>query len=152
MKKKNRKHSFTAYAAKLRLIAFVLVWVLLLSVVPPISLAAEEKVTNTEQSLSEEETEQVYTYTEITDMRDSFTKHFRRSDGKIVAIVYPEVMHTEKDGEMVDVDNRLSYSKSLGAYRTANDEFAVSFASAASADSTVGIAFDGSPCLGVWTL
>lgn len=143
MKKKNRKHSFTAYAAKLRLIAFVLVWVLLLSVVPPISLAAEEKVTATEQSLSQEETDQAYTYTEITEMRDSFTKHFRRSDGKIVAIVYPEVMHTEKDGEMVDVDNRLSYSKSLGAYRTANDEFAVSFASSASADSTVGITFEG---------
>lgn len=89
-----------------------------MSVVPPISLAAEEKVTATEQSLSQEETDQAYTYTEITEMRDSFTKHFRRSDGKIVAIVYPEVMHTEKDGEMVDVDNRLSYSKSLGAYRT----------------------------------
>lgn len=143
MKKKNRKHSFTAYAAKLRLIALVLVWVLLLSVVPPISLAAEEKVTATEQSLSQEETNQAYTYTEITEMRDSFTKHFRRSDGKIVAIVYPEVMHTEKDGEMVDVDNRLSYSKSLGAYRTANDEFAVSFAPSASADSTVGITFEG---------
>ena len=143
MKKKNRKQKFIVHATKLRMISFVLVLVILLGVVPPISLAAEEKVIATEQSLSQEETERTYTYTEITEMRDIFTKHFRRSDGKIVAIVYPEVMHAEKNGEMVDVDNRLSYSKSLGTYRTANDEFAVSFASAASADSTVGITFEG---------
>lgn len=143
MKKKNRERSFTAYAAKLRLIAFGLVLVVLLGIVPPISFAAEEKISVNDQEFSAEETEPIYTYTEITEMRDSFTKHFRRSDGKIVAIVYPEVMHTEKNGEMVDVDNRLSYSESLGAYHTANDEFAVSFASAASADSTVGITFEG---------
>ena len=113
MKKKIRKHNFMVHTTKLRLIAFVLVWMLLLSVVPPISFAAEEKISVNDQEFSAEETEPIYTYTEITEMRDCFTKHFRRSDGKVVAIVYydksclPNLNVVSKTADLTSGENIL---------------------------------------------
>ncbi|MHB8963176.1 MAG: RICIN domain-containing protein, partial [Saccharofermentanales bacterium] len=47
---------------------------------------------------------------EITDLRDKYTKHFRMSDGTMVAATYPEAVHFMQDGKWSDVDNSLSES------------------------------------------
>ena len=48
---------------------------------------------------------------EETDLRDAGVKHFRLSDGRYMAAIYPEPVHYEKDGEWVDIDNTLREEK-----------------------------------------
>ena len=48
---------------------------------------------------------------EETELRDTGVKHFRLSDGRYMAAIYPEPVHYEKDGEWVDIDNTLREEK-----------------------------------------
>ena len=48
---------------------------------------------------------------EETELRDAGVKHFRLSDGRYMAAIYPEPVHYEKDGEWVDIDNTLREEK-----------------------------------------
>ena len=48
---------------------------------------------------------------EETELRDAGVKHFRLSDGRYMAAIYPEPVHYEKDGEWVDINNTLREAK-----------------------------------------
>ena len=45
---------------------------------------------------------------EIVSLREENVKHFRMSDGSVVAATYDVPVHTLEDGEWVDIDNTLS--------------------------------------------
>lgn len=61
------------------------------------------------QEVSEEETPEISG--EETSLRDAGVKHFRLSDGRFMAAIYPEPVHYEKDGEWVEIDNTLKEVK-----------------------------------------
>lgn len=44
---------------------------------------------------------------EIEERREENVKHFRMSDGSVMAAVYPEAVHKEENGKFVDIDNTL---------------------------------------------
>jgi len=52
-----------------------------------------------------EEAEVLY---EVESKREANVKHFRMSDGTIRAAIYPDVVHYEKNGKLVDIDNSLT--------------------------------------------
>lgn len=101
---------------------------------------AYEEATVTESEVLDGANE--LTYTEIAERRDAFTKHFKRSDGKYVAIVYSEAVHTLQDGAYVNLDNRLLQTEDA-RYETVSDSFQVSFAPTASAQDSVSLSFEG---------
>ena len=124
----------------LRILSFILALVILtlsLPTFPMVADAAEEEAEALEVG------EEILTYTEEVELRDQFTKHFRRSDGQYVAVVYAEPVHAGERGNMTDIDNRLTYRASSGRYESANEEFAVSFAPTPAADRTVSVSFEG---------
>ncbi|MBQ7364239.1 MAG: RICIN domain-containing protein, partial [Clostridia bacterium] len=86
-------------------------------------------------------TEDAVTYTEIPEQRDRFTKHFQRSDGKHVAVVYSEAIHTLENGEMVNVDNRLTLNGTR--YETKNTGFGASFAKSVTEENLITLSFEG---------
>ncbi|MCL2775957.1 MAG: DNRLRE domain-containing protein, partial [Oscillospiraceae bacterium] len=54
-------------------------------------------------------TEEAYVIEEIVEKRDAVTKHFRMSDGSMVAALYEDTVHyLDADGVWEEIDNRLS--------------------------------------------
>ena len=56
-----------------------------------------------------------YSAIEVEDNRDRTSKHFRLSDGTIMAADYGMDVHYEKDGAWKDIDNRLIYEAPTAA-------------------------------------
>ena len=135
MKKRLRTQSTLNHKPP-RLLSFMIAVLLLFGAVSPsVSFALDGYRTDTQDGTdgsvsSESEALSLsgeITYTEIEEKRDAFTKHFKRSDGKYVAVLYSEPVHTVKDGQYVNLDNRLIETAN-GRYETVNDAFRVSFA------------------------
>jgi len=143
MKYQGAKHLHSFTRLHVRIVSMLLSLLLLFSFVPPISLAAESETTQG-ASVSEPavKTTDNATYTEIVERRDQFTKHFKRNDGKIVAIVYPEAIHTVENGVMVNLDNRLTKSVS-GRFENADQDFHASFAASAAEPDAIRLMFEG---------
>ena len=83
---------------------------------------------------------------ELTELRESDIKHFRRADGISEMVVYPYDVHFESDGRWIDIDNTLVETINEDGetvYRNAASDFVVSFASNLSSDSLVTIEYNG---------
>ena len=83
---------------------------------------------------------------ELTELRESDIKHFRRADGISEMVVYPYDVHFESDGRWIDIDNTLVETINEDGetvYRNAASDFVVSFASNLSSDNLVTIEYNG---------
>ena len=83
---------------------------------------------------------------ELTELRESDIKHFRRADGISEMVVYPYDVHFESDGRWIDIDNTLVETINEDGdtvYRNAASDFVVSFAPNLSSDSLVTIEYNG---------
>ena len=138
-------------------IALILVVVMLFSCLPLTAIAGtmdNSTETETEQSQSqnnyndmievplEESTEDIYILAEDTTKRGEFEKHYLCSDGRFVAVTYPEAVHyQDESGEWADIDNSLSLNSAKGVYEAQNGDFKISFhAPAQSSDTSVASA------------
>ena len=144
--KKQKQSRFTHIHPSVKAVSLLLSILLFFSACPPISFAfggndETEAALQNESVLQSDAVEEI-TYTEIPEKRDAFTKHFKRSDGKYVAIVYSEAVHTYRNGGFINLDNRLLLTED-GRYQTAEDAFCVSFTPNASGDELVSISFEG---------
>lgn len=126
-----------------RILSLILSLLCFFSFVPPLSFAQES--TQTKEAAASDltlDTEEALTYTELVERRDRFTKHFKRSDGKFVAIVYPEAIHTAENGVMVNLDNRLT-KRASGRYENEGQGFLASFAPSISDTEPIRLSFEG---------
>lgn len=82
---------------------------------------------------------------EITENRTEYTKEFRLDNGLIMASVYNEAIHYEKDGAWEDIDNTLTAQLDEGdtVYTNAAGLWNVRFPQKMTADSRVTITKDG---------
>ena len=83
---------------------------------------------------------------ELTELRESDIKHFRRADGISEMVVYPYDVHFESDGRWIDIDNTLVETTNEDGetvYRNTASDFVVSFAPNLSSDSLVTIEYNG---------
>ena len=85
------------------ILAILLTMAFVFQAAPEGSVKAENAVEN-ESILTETETEIV---NEIEERRETNVKHFRMSDGSVMAAVYPEAVHKMEDGHFVEIDNTL---------------------------------------------
>lgn len=83
---------------------------------------------------------------ELTELRESAVKHFRRADGASEMIIYPYDVHFESDGQWKDIDNTLVETVNADnetVYRNTASDFIVSFASSLSSSNLVTIEYNG---------
>ncbi len=106
-----------------KIIATILVFVMVFQFVPNIAIAVninavinkmEAKVDmpksldeHLEKQAKEQEKAEPVIIGELEEERTYTEKHFLRSDGSVVASVFPSNVHYEKDGKFLDVDNTL---------------------------------------------
>ena len=83
-------------------------------------------------------------------LRDAFTKHYVDPDGYRYAVIYPEQVHYNANGEWVEVDNTLMYDSVTERYVSSNDMFTTKFSKNALSDQLVSIT-DGDYTLS-WTV
>ena len=62
---------------------------------------------------------------EIVENRTEFSKEFRLSNGQHMAVVYPEAVHYEDNGQWKDIDNTLvaTGTRSNGSYRNSQSNW-----------------------------
>lgn len=79
---------------------------------------------------------------ENTELRDEFSKHFINSDGTVTAVTYSESVHYIKDGQWVEIDNRLNVDET-GRISNNYEVMSVSFAQRANDNSIVSLCNSG---------
>ena len=89
----------------------------------------EEVITDIIPTVTESETpEDVTALSEITEMRDEFSKTFLMSDGTYTQVSYASPVHYEdEDGVFQEIDNRLSVNAMTGKVTTGNGGTNVAF-------------------------
>ena len=73
----------------------------------PQNFRAQDYISNAEEIVSYQEAGLV-PLGEIVSLREENVKHFRMSDGSVVAATYDVPVHTLEDGKWVDIDNTIS--------------------------------------------
>ena len=126
-RKKQRKEMkmkiVNSYSPKTKMISLVLCFVVIFYLIP-ISAIAEEATKEfspqfeSELDIGSTETEETPIY-EVVELREENAKHFRLSDGSYVAAQYNYPVHyTDENGNLEDIDNRLT--ESGGEFSTNN--------------------------------
>ena len=111
----------------------------------PMPVFASEEALSAALSAPEEgapvDAKDVQIVQELTDQRTENTKQYLMSDGLRMAVVYPEAVHYEKDGQWVDIDNTLVSSG--GRYRNTAGGWNVSLPGQLSSNDEVTVTKDG---------
>ena len=103
----------------LKLWSLVLVFAMMCQIVP-LSVLAEENIETIELEEVAVNTAEEMIVEEIVDKRTEYSKEFRTSKGNYMAVLYPEAVHYDKDGQWKEIDNTLvlqedgSYSNAAG--------------------------------------
>ena len=126
------KRKITTILAVLLAVAFVF------QTAPEGSVRAEEGLQ--EPSVSEQESE-AEIVNEIEDRREANVKHFRMSDGSVMAAVYPEAVHKEENGRYVEIDNTLVEDED--GYKTADGLAEIRFSKKPKSRKMVEIKLEG---------
>ena len=134
----------------LRFCSVLLVVVLLANMLPLSTFAAElqARAAETESTAAAESTvvsSTVKTAEEIIENRTKYTKEFKLSGGLHMAVVYPEAVHYEEDGQWKEIDNtlRASGAGTKAAYTNTAGVWDVSFPQSLRDGSAVTITKDG---------
>ena len=123
----------------IRVLSTIMVLVLMMQMVPLQILAAEE--TTSSLKTSSARTEDVQVVEEITEKRTEYTKQFRLSNGLHMAVVYPDAVHYEENGQWKEIDNTLTLSGE--AYVNREGVWQVSLPQQMGAKAPVSITKDG---------
>ena len=103
---------------------------------PPV---AETEPAMTAQTITDNQSQDVYIEGEVMEARDEYEKHYRLTDGSFMATQFQVPVHYEEDGEWVDIDNTLqpvAMFDGTEVYQAVNGDYAQAF-SATLEDGTV---------------
>ena len=135
----------------MKLLSIFLVLVLLVNMLPMGVFAQEvrEDILSTEnqaeQAEDAEETSEASDpeiVAELADQRTEFSKTFRMDNGLTMALIYPDPIHYEKEGEWADIDNTLVAAEN-GSYTNTDGVWDVSFPEQLDGGNSVVIEKDG---------
>jgi len=111
-----------------KIIIYIWIISILINACPVVVLAnllKQEEVSSTVE-LGTKLTEEIEVIGEIKEKRTLNEKHYLLSDGSMKAVIYPENVHYEENGELVDIDNTLVLKDST--YITKNNQVKSQFA------------------------
>ena len=105
------------YSPKTKILSLILSFLIIFYLIPTSVFAEglDNDTTVSNNSVSDNEENNTYTpeIYEVTELREENVKHFRLEDGSYVAAQYNYPVHyTDENGQLVDIDNRLSESGS----------------------------------------
>ena len=75
---------------------------------------------------------------EDTSKRGKYEKHFTYSDGRNMAVAYPQAVHYQQDGQWVEIDNRLEKITGDGVTRLKNKRNSMSVVLSEKPDGEIG--------------
>ena len=134
------------YSKLFRICSFLLVIVLLVNLLPASVLAEELQAAQTEklQAVQQESTK-TQIVEEVTKNRTQYSKEFMLSSGMHMAVLYPEAVHFEKDGQWEEIDNTLKAAVSTkgSSYTNTAGVWQVTFPQSMTKESAVTITKDG---------
>ncbi|MBQ8868630.1 MAG: carbohydrate binding domain-containing protein, partial [Oscillospiraceae bacterium] len=125
-------------------ISLVLCLVMFVEMIPPELVWAASDALVSESDLAASETvpyENTILF-EDPSLREENKKEYRMSDGSYKAIVYPQPIHYQENGQWQDIDNTLTLDESAGGYTNAASDFSVTFAKKSSSKKLVEIKTD----------
>ena len=148
----------------LRIMSFVLAFIMLLEI-GPIHVFAMEKppeeetpnIPQPEITAPETATEMpvVYIEGEVQELRNEYEKHYRLTDGSFMAVQYQVPVHYEDDGQWVDIDNTLEPVTMFSGdtvYQAVNGENVQAFATDLSDGTIMTMATDDHMIsMSIWT-
>ncbi len=113
----NKMKIVKTYSPKTKILSLILSFLIIFYLVPTSVFAEglDNDITVSDNSVSANEENNTYTpgIYEVTELREENVKHFRLEDGSYVAAQYNYPVHyTDENGQLVDIDNRLSESGS----------------------------------------
>ena len=91
-------------------ISVMLVITILFTVIPQGAIVFGEELKEASTQVQESISAEPQIIGEDITRRDIYTKHFRMSDGTVMAAQYSEPVHYEKNGQLLDIDNTLKDS------------------------------------------
>ena len=105
------------YSPKTKILSLILSFLIIFYLIPSSVFAEglDNDTTVSDSSVSENEENSTYTpeIYEVTELREENVKHFRLEDGSYVAAQYNYPVHyTDENGQLIDIDNRLTESGS----------------------------------------
>ena len=140
-------------ARLLKLCSMVLVFVMLINLLPvqaialPWSSSDADEATASGGELTAEETVMgdVAVVSEVTDKRTEFSKEYKLSNGLHLAVVYPEAVHYEDNGQWKDIDSTLQAvgSGTNGTYNNRAGAWNVVFPQRLNRNRQVSVTLDG---------
>ena len=118
-------------------------FVMFVEMIPPeLVWAASDALASESVTVSEDVPYENTILFEDPSLREENKKEYRMSDGSYKAIVYPQPIHYEENGEWRDIDNTLSLDESVGGYTNSASDFTVTFAKKSSSKKLVEIKTD----------
>ena len=151
------------HARLLRIISFVLAFIMLLEIGPihafGMEMPMEEEMPDIPmpEIIEDEVAEipEVYIDGEVTELRNEYEKHYRLTDGSFMAVQYQVPVHYEDDGQWVDIDNTLEAVTMFSGdtvYQAVNGENVQAFASDLSDGTIMTMATDDHMIsMSIWT-
>ena len=105
------------YSPKTKILSLILSFLIIFYLIPTSVFAEglDNDITVSDNSVSENAGNNTYTpeIYEVTELREDNVKHFRLPDGSYVAAQYNYPVHyTDENGQLIDIDNRLTESGS----------------------------------------
>ena len=105
------------YSPKTKILSLILSFLIIFYLIPTSVFAEglDNDITVSDNSVSENTGNNTYTpeIYEVTELREDNVKHFRLPDGSYVAAQYNYPVHyTDENGQLIDIDNRLTESGS----------------------------------------
>ena len=105
------------YSPKTKILSLILSFLIIFYLIPTSVFAEglDNDITVSDNSVSENAGNNTYTpeIYEVTELREDNVKHFRLPDGSYVAAQYSYPVHyTDENGQLIDIDNRLTESGS----------------------------------------
>ncbi len=138
------------YSKMLRLWSILLVIVLLINMLPAEAIAAELQTAQAETAQAQvAQQEEIPARQQIVDevlsARTEYAKEFMLSSGMRLAVVYPEAVHYEKDGQWNEIDNTLTaeLTDKGSIYRNTAGVWDVAFPQTMGQGSEIRITKDG---------
>lgn len=135
----------------MKLLSIFLVLVLLVNMLPmgvfaqevrEDILASETQTEQVEDTAEVSEASDPEIVAELADQRTEFSKTFRMDNGLTMAVIYPDPIHYEKEGEWADIDNTLVAADN-GSYTNTDGVWDVSFPEQLNGGNSVVIEKDG---------
>lgn len=135
----------------MKLLSIFLVLVLLVNMLPmgvfaqevrEDILASEAQPEQVEDTAEVSEASDPQIVAELADQRTEFSKTFRMDNGLTMAVIYPDPIHYEKEGEWADIDNTLVAADN-GSYTNTDGVWDVSFPEQLDGGNSVVIEKDG---------